>query len=183
MLSPARPDSAAHRGTTPPLRSPATGPLRRSWSGRRRCALASAALQLLFEELIRQAGEPEESDLEAEAKQDAALDREIEAAETERGEAKEKERKKGAGWQTRGAERRTHKIAVPEAERTCPQCGRPMKPMGEDVTRRLEYIPGHFVEHEHTLEKYGCGACKEGVVTAPAPPQVQSTSYSGDDAA
>lgn len=146
--------------------------LRRAWRGTKSERIDPAQLQLLFEELIRQAGEPEESDPEAEAKADAALDREIEAAEKEQPEAKEKERKKGAGWQTRGAERRTHKIAVPEAERTCPQCGRPMKLMGEDITRRLEYVPGHFVEHEHHLEKYACGSCKEGVVTAPAPPQV-----------
>jgi transposase len=146
--------------------------LRRAWRGTKSERIDPAQLQLLFEELIRQAGEPEESDPEAEAKADAALDREIEAAEKEHPEAKEKQRKRGAGWQTRGAERRTHKVTVPEAERTCPQCGRPLKLMGEDVTRRLEYVPGHFVEHEHHLEKYACGACKEGVVTAPAPPQV-----------
>jgi transposase len=146
--------------------------LRRSWRGTKSERIDPAQLQLLFEELLRQAGEPEESDPEAEAKQDAALDREIETAEKERPEAKEKERKQGAGWQTRGAERRTHKIAVAAAERSCPQCGRPLKLIGEDVTRRLEYVPGHFVEHEYQLEKCACGTCKEGVVTAPAPPQV-----------
>ena len=65
-----------------------------------------------------------------------------------------------------------HEAVVPEDERCCPLCGRPMRPMGQDITRRLEYVPGHFVEHEHRLEKYGCGVCKEGVTRAAAPPQV-----------
>jgi transposase len=149
------------------------GKLRRAWRGTKSERIDPAQLQLLFEELIRQVGEPEQTDPEAEAKQDAALDQEIEAAEKERREAKQgKPRKQAAGWQTRGAEQRTHKVALPEAERSCSQCGRPLKLIGEDITRRLEYVPGHFVEHEHQLEKYACGACKEGVVTAPAPPQV-----------
>jgi transposase len=51
--------------------------------------------------------------------------------------------------------------------------------IGEDVTRRLEYVPGHFEEHEHQLEKLACGQCKEGVTTAPAPPQVLERSAAG----
>ncbi len=33
----------------------------------------------------------------------------------------------------------------------------------------LEYVPGHFVEHEWRLGKYACGRCKLGVHTAPGP--------------
>jgi transposase len=145
--------------------------LRRAGRGTRSERIDPAQLQLLFEELVRQSEEAV-PDPEAEAKEDAELDREIEAAESQQPERKKKTRKKGPGWRTRGVERRTHTASLPEAERTCPQCGRPLRPMGEDVTRRLEYVPGHFIEHEHRLEKYGCGACKEGVATAPAPPQV-----------
>jgi len=65
-----------------------------------------------------------------------------------------------------------HKIEVPQAERTCTQCGREQKPIGEDVTRRLELVPAHFVEHVYHLQKYACGYCKERVATAPAPEQV-----------
>jgi transposase len=54
-----------------------------------------------------------------------------------------------------------------------------MPPIGEDVTRRLEYVPGHFVEHEHHFEKRACGTCKEGVTTAPAPVQVLERSPAG----
>ena len=85
---------------------------------------------------------------------------------------RKKKRKKGPGWQTPGVEKQTHRVEVPESERACGQCGRKMKSIGEDVSRRLEYVPGHFVEHEHHLEKYACGACKEGVTSAAAPPQV-----------
>jgi transposase len=44
--------------------------------------------------------------------------------------------------------------------------------IGEDVTRVLEYVPAHFVEHEYHLDKYACGRCKEGVTTAPGPAKV-----------
>lgn len=152
--------------------------LRRVWRGTKSERLDPAQLKLMFEELLRQGAEAAAVDPEAEAKADAELEREIEAA--EQGEpaaaSRRKARRKGRGWQTHGVERQTHQVAVPEAERTCGQCGRPMKRIGEDVTRRLEYVPGHFVEHEHRLEKYGCGACKEGVTTAPAPPQVLNRS-------
>lgn len=40
-------------------------------------------------------------------------------------------------------------------------------------------MPGHFVEHEHHLEKLVCGDCKEGVTTAPAPVQVLDRSAAG----
>lgn len=146
--------------------------LRRAWGGTKSERIDPAQLKLLFEELLRQGSQEAPVDPEAEAKQDAELDREIEAAEQAAPDAQKNARKTGPGWQTRGVERRTHKVAVPEAKRTCEQCGRKLKPLGEDVTRRLEYVPGHFVEHEHHLEKYGCGTCKEGVTTAPAPPQV-----------
>ncbi|MGH7645874.1 MAG: IS66 family transposase, partial [Gemmatimonadales bacterium] len=83
-----------------------------------------------------------------------------------------KPRKAGPGWQTSGVERQVHHVEVPPAERTCADCGRARKRIGEDVTRRLEYVPAHFVEHEYHLDKYACGSCKEGVTTAPGPPQV-----------
>jgi transposase len=146
--------------------------LRRAWRGTKSERIDPAQMQLLFEELIRQSGKPTEPDPEAEAKEDAALEGEIAAAENRRADRKQKARQKGPGWQIRSVERQTHEAVLPKDERTCPLCGRPMRPMGQDITRRLEYVPGHFVEHEHRLEKYGCGVCKEGVTRAPAPPQV-----------
>lgn len=146
--------------------------LRRAGRGTKSERIDPAQMQLLFEELIRQSGERAAPDPEAEAEEDAVLDGEIAAAENRRADRRRKARQKGPGWRIRGVERQTHEAVLPEDERSCPLCGRPMKPMGQDITRRLEYVPGHFVEHEHRLEKYGCGACKEGVTRAPAPPQV-----------
>ena len=61
---------------------------------------------------------------------------------------------------------------MPEGQRICPHCGDPLRRLGTDITRRLRYIPGHFEEDEYQLASYACGRCKEGVMTAPAPPQV-----------
>ena len=54
-----------------------------------------------------------------------------------------------------------------------------MRPIGEDVSRRLEYVPASFVEHEYHRAKYACGTCQDGVTTAPAPPQVLERSAAG----
>jgi len=132
-----------------------------------------AQLLLMFEALAGQATAEAEMDPEAEAQADAQLDREIEDAEkTAPARDKTNPRKKGPGWKTRGVRQEFHKVELPPAERTCMQCGREKKPIGEDVTRRLEFVPGHFEEHIYHLEKYACGNCKEGVATAPAPAQV-----------
>jgi len=133
-----------------------------------------AQLTLLLEALAGQAEPEAEVDPEAEAKADAELDREIEDAEKrEPGTEKvRKKRKKGAGWKTSGVKQEIHKVEVPQAERECTECGGKKKPIGEDVTRRLEFVPAYFVEHEYQREKYACGRCKEGVTTAPAPPSV-----------
>jgi transposase len=150
--------------------------LRRVYRNSKSERLDPAQLALLFEELVSKGGEQAAVDPEAEAKEDAQLDREIEDAERGGPNAEKKRRKKGPGYVTQGVERRSHKAKVPEAEKTCEQCGRKMNSIGEDLTRRLEYVPGHFIEHEHWLEKLACGVCKEGVTTAPAPPQVLNRS-------
>lgn len=153
---------------------------RSSWSGKSE-RLDPAQLSLLLETMLTQGGvESVAPDPEVEAKEDADLSREIEAAEQERSDGKDgqKEQKRASG--RRGvSKRQTHQVAVPEADRACPRCGRTMPSIGEDVTRRLEYVPGHFVEHEHHLEKLACGNCKEGVTTAPAPVQVLERSTAG----
>lgn len=150
--------------------------LRREHSGRSSERIDPGQLALLFDLLVGQ-GEPKlEVDRATLAAEDAALDREIKAAEAAHSEAarrrRRKARKAGAGWQTRGVEQQVHTVEVPAADRTCPTCQREMDRIGVDVTRRLEYVPGHFVEHEYHMEKVACGRCKDGVTTAPAPPQV-----------
>jgi transposase len=146
--------------------------LRRERLGPKSERLDPAQLALLLEALVDQAGPEAASDPEADAREDAALDREIERAEEAQSAAPRKPRKGQPGWQTRGVERQVHHVEVPPAERTCTDCGRALTRIGEDITRRLEYVPAHFVEHEYHLDKYACGRCKDGVTTAPGPPQV-----------
>ena len=59
-------------------------------------------------------------------------------------------------------------LDVPEAERTCPDCGKPMRSIGEDVSERGHVVPAHIVVRRYVRKKY---ACPDGhaVRTAPAP--------------
>jgi len=153
--------------------------LRRARIGMTSERMDPAQLALLFEAWLEQGGADAPVDPEAEAKEDAELDREIERADQAQPRVERTKHPKGPGWQTRGVQRDVHRVEVPEAERTCGGCGRAMKPIGADVSRRLEYVPAHFVEHEYHREKYACGSCKDGVTTAPAPPQVLERSAAG----
>jgi transposase len=51
---------------------------------------------------------------------------------------------------------------------TCPECGRGMSKLGEDVTEVLDYVPGHFQVIRHIRPKYACDAC-DAITQAPAP--------------
>jgi transposase len=135
-------------------------------------------LALLFEELIEQLGatESEALDPDAQAREDAELEREIEAARKARLERGEKEPRPGRGWHARDVAREVHRVEVAPEERTCERCGGARRRIGEDVSRLLEYVPGHFVEHEYHLEKWACGTCKRGVRSAPGPQKVISGS-------
>ena len=138
--------------------------------GKRSERMDPAQLQMLFEELCRQGG-PEPPDPEAEAREDAELEQQIEEAEQAQKQGRG-QRDGEAKVKTGGVERRVHHRKVPEAERKCAQCGEAKKRIGEDVTRSLEYVPAHFVEHEYHLEKYACSKCREGVTTAEGPEKV-----------
>jgi transposase len=50
----------------------------------------------------------------------------------------------------------------------CPQCGGALRPLGEDITEVLEYVPGSFRVIRHVRPKFSCRRC-EGVTQAPAP--------------
>jgi transposase len=133
--------------------------------------ITAEQLALLLEGLqqLESEGDPDPT---TEAEEDAKLEQEIEQA---RAAAKDNDAARpvrSRDWQARGAERKIHEIAVPEAERVCGGCGREKRHIGVDVTRTLEYVPAHFVEHEYHLDKYACGSCKVGVTTAEAPPKV-----------
>jgi transposase len=50
----------------------------------------------------------------------------------------------------------------------CPKCGGSLRPLGEDVTEVLDYVPGSFRVTRHVRPKLSCRAC-EGIAQAPAP--------------
>ena len=150
--------------------------LRQAARGTRSERVDPGQLSLLVEALVAEGTAPVDVDPEAEAQEDAALDRDIERAEQARRAAASSPgrlpRRRGAGWHAPGVERKVHQVDVPEGQRACPHCGDPLSRLGTDSTRRLRYVPGHFEEDEYHLATYACGRCKEGVTTAPAPPQV-----------
>jgi transposase len=49
----------------------------------------------------------------------------------------------------------------------CPDCGKGMAKLGEDVTEVLDYVPGHFRVIQHIRPKYTCTAC-DAITQAPA---------------
>jgi transposase len=62
-------------------------------------------------------------------------------------------------------ERRTEVLSPGE---TCSSCGGSLRPLGEDVTRELEYIPGRFVIREIVRPRMACSCC-EAFAQAPLP--------------
>jgi transposase len=149
--------------------------LRRQQAGKRSERIDHGQLQLLFEVLCSQTTGADATvaaiDPEAEAREDAELDREIKEAEQAQGQEKNRRKHRG-GVRTGMVERQVHHHEVPEAQRKCEKCGLAKDRIGEDITRVLEYVPGHFVEHEHHRDKFACGKCKDGVATAPGPDKI-----------
>jgi len=58
---------------------------------------------------------------------------------------------------------------LPAEDKSCSQCGCAKSALGHDEREILEYLPARFIVCEHRMEKYACGYCKDGVVTAPGP--------------
>ncbi len=50
----------------------------------------------------------------------------------------------------------------------CPKCGGSLRPLGEEVTEVLDYVPGAFRVTRHVRPKLSCRSC-EGIAQAPAP--------------
>ncbi len=117
-------------------------------------------IQLLFETMSELPEAAELVDVEQEAADDATLDGEIDSAEQAQPRPPGKGRKDSAGWQTRGIEKQVHQVEPEAAERKCVQCGQDKKCIGHDVTRRLEYVPAHFEEHEYHLAKYASASAQ-----------------------
>jgi transposase len=54
---------------------------------------------------------------------------------------------------------------------TAPGCGSQMKRIGEDVSEKLDYVPGVFCVHRHVCGKWAC-ACCQTLVQVPVEPHV-----------
>ena len=148
--------------------------LQRERVGKRSERVDPGQLQLMFEQLMSEqvdGAEEPELDPEEEAREDAQLQRQIEEAKKTRQKGKGKKPRRET-IRTAGIERELHERQLLEEERSCSQCGRLQKSLGQDVRRRLTYVPGHFVEHVYHLEKYACGKCRGGVTTAKGPTPV-----------
>jgi transposase len=146
--------------------------LRRERVGSRSERISPEQLALLLQELEQLGTAEPELDAVGEAREDARLDQEIKDSQATGREAGDRPRLRHRGWHARRVERQLHQVEVPEAERVCRTCGREKRSMGADITRMLEYVPAHFVEHEYHLEKYACGTCKQGVHAAAGPEKV-----------
>jgi transposase len=143
--------------------------MQRQAVGTRSERISPEQLALLTEELEQLKAESPKTALDA--VEEAQLEQDIEREKQAEKERTGRRQRRQRSWNARGAERRVHRIEVMEAERVC-ACGREKRHIGDDVTRRLEYVPAHFVEHEYHRAKYACGRCKDGVSTAPAPASV-----------
>jgi len=51
---------------------------------------------------------------------------------------------------------------------SCPACGRGMRPLGEDVSEQLDWVPGYLRVLRHVRPKLSCGNCAK-IVQLPAP--------------
>ena len=50
----------------------------------------------------------------------------------------------------------------------CPDCGGKLRPLGEDVSEMLEYVPSHFKVIKHVRPKLSCASCQR-IVQPSAP--------------
>jgi len=48
---------------------------------------------------------------------------------------------------------------VPPKQEACPNCGGKLKPLGEDVSEMLEYVPEHFKVIRQVRPKLACARC------------------------
>jgi transposase len=101
-------------------------------------------------------------------------DLEEQVAETAPPEPDEPAAPPGAAKQRRKPVRKPLPEALPRdvvehaAPCACPKCGGSLRPLGEDVTEVLDYVPGSFRVTRHVRPKLSCRSC-EGIAQAPAP--------------
>lgn len=80
-------------------------------------------------------------------------------------------RRQGHGWSELPAHlpREEVPLDVPEAERICGCCGKPLQKIGEDRTERVDYRPAKIVVKVFVQPKYACPKKHGGVKQMPTP--------------
>jgi transposase len=68
---------------------------------------------------------------------------------------------------------RVERVIEPESL-DCPCCGDGLHRIGEDVSERLDVIPGPVPGARHPPAEIRCRGCTEGVLQAPAPARLVS---------
>src|SRR3712207_393147 len=60
-------------------------------------------------------------------------------------------------------------VLVDAEDKSCPCCGGALHVIGEDTSERLDLVPAQLRVRVIRRPRYGCRACEEAVVQAPAP--------------
>jgi transposase len=60
-------------------------------------------------------------------------------------------------------------VVIDVEDKICPCCNGPLHLIGEDRSEMLDFVPAHVRVRVVCRPKYGCRACEEAVVQAPAP--------------
>ena len=138
--------------------------LRRYQFGRRSERLLGDAVLFEFAGLLQAVLEKAD---EAEAKEKPEGETEETAAlKKPRGESK-KGHGRGSLPEHLPKQRIEHTLSPQECQ--CSQCGHPLEPIGEEVSRQLDYQPASFYITEHVRIKYACQGCESTVVTSERP--------------
>jgi transposase len=60
-------------------------------------------------------------------------------------------------------------VVIDVDDKACPCCGGMLHVIGEDRAEMLDYVPAQLRVRVIRRPRYGCRACEEAVVQAPAP--------------
>ncbi|WP_428483621.1 IS66 family transposase [Rhodopila sp.] len=60
-------------------------------------------------------------------------------------------------------------VVIDVEDKACPCCGGTLHPIGEDRAEMLDYVPAQLRVRVIRRPRYGCRACEQAVVQAPAP--------------
>jgi len=119
-----------------------------------------AQLWMQFESLIDEA-------------QRALLEERVKAEAKKTAPRKQRERApRGAAAIAQDVRREREVLEPPEADRRCEACEKDLRRIGEDISSRLEWVPGHFRLVETVRGKWACGCGLGTVLSEPAPESV-----------